>query len=99
MSRRRRGYRMNGWTMDDLAKGDLVGDRADEPRIGIDQAIEMLAGSTSLSQSQSVLALVRGRDRYKVIRRAEQLRGRREAKGRRSGWHEPELPFGEEVGY
>ncbi|MCP4964706.1 MAG: hypothetical protein GY926_05680, partial [bacterium] len=53
---------MNGWTMDDLARGDLVGDRADEPRIDLDQAIEMLVGSKSLTQSQSVLALVRGRD-------------------------------------
>ncbi len=91
---------MNGWTMDDLARGDLVGDRADEPRIDLDQAVEMLVGSRSLTQSQSVLALVRGRDRYKVVKRAEQLRAHRQAKGRRSGWRgQQQLPFGEEVEY
>ena len=100
MTRRRRGYRVNGFTMDDIARatgGDLVGDRSDEPRLTVDEAVAMLAESNSLAQTQSVLGLVRGRDRRRVIRRADMLRRNRQSRTRRRSWSDRALPFGEEV--
>ena len=102
MTRRRRGYRVNGFTMDDIARasnGDLVGDRSHEPRLTVDEAVAMLAESASLERTESVLGLVRGRDRRRVIRRADMLRRGRDSRARRRTWTDRALPFGEEVEY
>ncbi len=99
--RRRRGYRVNGFTMDEIAQtfqaGDLVGDKSDEPRLDADQAVQMLAASTSLEQTQSVLGLVAHRDRRRVVKRADQLRNGRDNRRRRRTWRDERLPFGEEA--
>ena len=98
--RRRRGYRVNGFTLDDVARasqdGDLVGDKSDEPRLDADQAVQMLAASTSFTQTESVLGLVAHRDRRRVLKRADQLRAGHDNRRRRRTWRDERLPFGEE---
>lgn len=93
--RGRRGYRVNGFTMDDLARGDLVQDNSDEPRLDVSQAARMLASSTSLEQTESVLGLVRRQDRRRVIRRADGLRDRNGQMTARARWVDERLPFRE----
>ena len=97
MKRRRNGHRVNGFTMDDLARGDLVGDNSDEPRLELDDAVRMLAGSSSLEQTESVLSLVRRQDRRRLIKRADARRDRLQQVKERALWVDEPLSFGREV--
>ena len=94
MKRRRNGHRVNGFTMDDLARGDLVNDNSDEPRLTLDDAVRMLAASSSLQQTESVLSLVRRQDRRRLIKRADSRRDRLEQVNERALWIDERLPFG-----
>ena len=97
MKRRRNGHRVNGFTMDDLARGDLVGDNSDEPRLTLDDAVRMLAASCSLEQTESVLSLVRRQDRRRLIKRADARRDRLTQVTERALWVDEPLSFGREV--
>ena len=91
--RRRRGYRVNGFTMDDLALGDLVGDRSDEPRLDVDYAVDLLADAQDFQAVQTILTMVRRRDRKLVIKRAHAIRGHKDHQARNNRFRDERLPF------
>ena len=95
--RRRRNGRVNGFTMDDLARGDLLNDNSDEPRLELGDAVRMLAASSSLEQTESVLSLVRRQDRRRLIKRADVRRDRLQQVKERALWVDERLPFGREA--
>lgn len=83
-----------GWTSEDAAIDALkvAIESGDGTMLSTSDAVSLLERADTMREVESVLALVRPRDRAKAIRTASKRRDRREQRRRRAEWVDVGLP-------